>query len=965
MNNFHYHQDPLYAAASSILGGTPSLNEGVEDVKAIIDTLKVGDLTNFGKVLEIGPNSITFKAKDLPKTTIAFNQRKMGSSEFLLLKTIKLKEETELEGAESLEEETDYTRFKQLATLGLVDSGELPKIITAMKAVEAGKEISAAQKDLITSTFMALIGVVTGDTSTLNKLKQSLKGVTEAYKPLRKPADLIDELQSIVDAPDSKLWDVTSVSIRLSHEDIFDRFPKIYDYVEDMWFEIMQPNGAKKTKEIAKKAIEAVRKYYPIKEEESIEEVYVALTPKTLIDELQSIIDAPSEKIRDSTSISIRLSWEDIFHKFKKIWPYVQQMRDAAREPNGGKKAQEIAKQAIADVKKYYPIKESAEEEILDEAFNWLGDGLATSEESQFGGYRPKIIDKKTKKVMYLSAVRYKTPQEAKDHAEDYLKQKAKGIRDPKVPVVGTFKESDCSDEKMDEAADAALKRRKQVDMARVNAGTMSRDDYNKKYKLGKYRTGSSLAGPGGLYKNLVKEEETLEEARNNPETEYLLKIIDDFDKKEFKDILNELSTWMQNKTRGSINQVQQAFKEIAALLQTAAKSVDRIDASVFSESIESEDETLEEASTAKVKHLFGKYGFINSLTRKEFKNFLSGFADYVENKIGNTSGSTKQALKDISTRLKLSSKLIDKTTAIFFSESTTVEGESLEEAVPTPAVQKLITSIDMLSPKEYLVFLQALASNAQGVSNMSRPVNALGMPDKNTSGASNAKAWAAVADHISAAADAYAKRPVRLESTTVEGESLEEGAADKNNEKLFDLGKKLGLNDSQITKLIVGSLKAHNNPLKAKENLTFALDSTLSANSAKQKALLKFADAGDYESLYNAIFESAEVQGESLEEAANIKPVQGKYIFFIQDRELYQLDPYKLVAKTDFDKISNSKLMSHMKLGSDWKTVSVAWGTDLIEIGALESPKDISDAEQWYVVPHLYDKVTHLALVH
>jgi hypothetical protein len=106
-------------------------------------------------------------------------------------------------------------------------------------------------------------------------------------------------------------------------------------------------------------------------------------------------------------------------------------------------------------------------------------------------------------------------------------------------------------------------------------------------------------------------------------------------------------------------------------------------------------------------------------------------------------------------------------------------------------------------------------------------------------------------------------------------------------------------------------------------------------------------------------------VQGETLEEAANIKPVQGKYIFFIQDRELYQLDPYKLLAKTDFDRISSSKLMSHMKLGSEWKAVSVAWGTDLLEIGALESPKDISDAEQWYVVNSSYKGITHLALVH
>jgi 5'-3' exonuclease len=63
------------------------------------------------------------------------------------------------------------------------------------------------------------------------------------------------------------------------------------------------------------------------------------------------------------------------------------------------------------------------------------------------------VIDKKTKRVIYQSAVRYNAPQEAKDHAEEYLKQKAKGIKEPKLPHVGTYKEeSDCSDEKMDEA---------------------------------------------------------------------------------------------------------------------------------------------------------------------------------------------------------------------------------------------------------------------------------------------------------------------------------------------------------------------------------------------------------------------------------------------------------------------------------------------------------------------------------
>ena len=53
---------------------------------------------------------------------------------------------------------------------------------------------------------------------------------------------------------------------------------------------------------------------------------------------------------------------------------------------------------------------------------------------------------------------------------------------------------------------EAALTGAQRSDMNRVNAGAMSRDEYNKKYKLGKYRpAGNKSAGPGGLYKNLVK----------------------------------------------------------------------------------------------------------------------------------------------------------------------------------------------------------------------------------------------------------------------------------------------------------------------------------------------------------------------------------------------------------------------------------------------------------------------------
>jgi hypothetical protein len=82
--------------ATRDLGG---LEEGVGEIEAHIAKYKVGDKTNFGVVTDIGSNSISFKAKDLPVTKIAFNQRKMGSKDFVLDKLVKLKEGVELEEA--------------------------------------------------------------------------------------------------------------------------------------------------------------------------------------------------------------------------------------------------------------------------------------------------------------------------------------------------------------------------------------------------------------------------------------------------------------------------------------------------------------------------------------------------------------------------------------------------------------------------------------------------------------------------------------------------------------------------------------------------------------------------------------------------------------------------------------------------------------------------------------------------
>jgi len=73
----------LYEASDE---DTEELEEAteVDNIAAKVAELKVGDKTNFGVVIAKSSNSVTFKAKDLPKTTITFNKRKMGSRDYVL-----------------------------------------------------------------------------------------------------------------------------------------------------------------------------------------------------------------------------------------------------------------------------------------------------------------------------------------------------------------------------------------------------------------------------------------------------------------------------------------------------------------------------------------------------------------------------------------------------------------------------------------------------------------------------------------------------------------------------------------------------------------------------------------------------------------------------------------------------------------------------------------------------------------
>lgn len=84
-------------------------------------------------------------------------------------KTVK-EEAVETVSLGEITEGVDATKFKRLANTGLVSSKDVPSVITAIKLMDAGKTLNATQKDLITSTFLSLIELVTGDSSVFTKI---------------------------------------------------------------------------------------------------------------------------------------------------------------------------------------------------------------------------------------------------------------------------------------------------------------------------------------------------------------------------------------------------------------------------------------------------------------------------------------------------------------------------------------------------------------------------------------------------------------------------------------------------------------------------------------------------------------------------------------------------------------------------------------------------------------------------
>jgi len=75
-------------------------------------------------------------------------------------------------------ENAKLKKIKQLGMLGLVDRGDVQKLMNAMKAMDDGKEVPKNQRAVIFDAFNSLIDLVTGDTTVFQKAKKSVKEET-------------------------------------------------------------------------------------------------------------------------------------------------------------------------------------------------------------------------------------------------------------------------------------------------------------------------------------------------------------------------------------------------------------------------------------------------------------------------------------------------------------------------------------------------------------------------------------------------------------------------------------------------------------------------------------------------------------------------------------------------------------------------------------------------------------------
>lgn len=87
-----------------------------------------------------------------------------------------------------LDEATDSqtTKLRQLAQLGLVDKEQVNKLVQAFTQLRSGKSLTTQQKDMITGTFSDLVGIIAGDSQMFQKAKKAVAEDVEQVDELNK-----------------------------------------------------------------------------------------------------------------------------------------------------------------------------------------------------------------------------------------------------------------------------------------------------------------------------------------------------------------------------------------------------------------------------------------------------------------------------------------------------------------------------------------------------------------------------------------------------------------------------------------------------------------------------------------------------------------------------------------------------------------------------------------------------------
>lgn len=114
---------------------------------------------------------------------------------------------------------------------------------------------------------------------------------------------------------------------------------------------------------------------------------------------------------------------------------------------------------------------------------------------------------------------------------------------------------------------------------------------------------------------------------------------------------------------------------------------------------------------------------------------------------------------------------------------------------------------------------------------------------------------------------------------------------------------------------------------------------------------------------LYSAAANILEGSKETLQEATTPKLVNSDYIFFVQDRELYQNRPsYKMIAKTDFGRVEPTTLFKEFDRYY-WVAAMLATGEELQDDDTRRGI-DPDTFGSWYEVDNSYRGHKTFALI-